>query len=247
MTLIITELSKFGIVMVADSAVTLTEILPNGNQFSHVLNGAQKLQAIPYLKAGISVWGLGNIPTQNGNLSTDVWINDFTERHSQIVTLSEFADCLVQELQESVGDYQSPVGFHLAGFVNIENQNLPTFYHVRNVDGTFAHYDFHEFIVGQDYPPRALAENEMYITRNGDYGTYAVLATAVQRALPIIQNGIGINIPHPSLQGRIAYHSAWIKFVSELYASSGLLRTIGGNISALGIYPDGQIIYYPSS
>lgn len=247
MTLIITELSKFGIVMVADSAVTFTEILPNGGQFHHVLNGAQKLQAIPYLKAGISVWGLGSIPTQHGNLSTDVWINDFIVRHSQVGTLAEFADSLAQELQESIGDSQVAVGFHLAGFVDVESRNLPTFYHVRNVDGTFVHYDFHEFIAGQDFPPRELAETEMYITRNGDYGAYAVLVNAVHNALPIIQNGIGINIPHSSLQGRVAYHSAWIKFVSELYASSGLLRTIGGSISALGIYPDGQIIYYPNS
>src|SRR5258706_2019567 len=247
MTLIITELSKFGIVMVADSAVTFTEILPDGSQFHHVLNGAQKLQAIPYLKAGISVWGLGSIPTQNGNLSTDVWINDFISRHSQVSALSDFADRLAQELQESLGEEQVSVGFHLAGFVEVENQNLPTFYHVRNVDGTFANYEFHEFIVGQDFPPRELADNESYITRNGDYGTYAVLATAVHNALPIIQRGVGLNIPHQSLQGRIAYHSAWIKFVSELYASSGLLRTIGGSISALGIYPDGQIIYYPNS
>lgn len=233
--------------MVADSAVTFTETLPNGNQFSHVLNGAQKLQAIPYLGAGISVWGLGSIPTKNGNLSTDVWINDFIDKHSQIVTLAEFAERLAQELQESLGENQISVGFHLAGFIKAENKSLPTFYHVRNVDGTFVHYDFHEFIVGQDFPPRELAENESYITRNGDYGAYAVLANAVQNTLPIIQNGIGINIPHPSLQGRIAYHSAWIKFVSELYASSGLLRTIGGSISALGIYPDGQIIYYPNT
>ena len=233
--------------MVADSAVTFAEILPDGSQVHHVLNGAQKLQAIPYLKAGISVWGLGGIPTQNGNLSTDIWINDFIARHAHVVTLAEFAEFLVQELQASLGNNQVPVGFHLAGFVEVEGRNLPTFYHVRNVDGTFVHYDYHEFVVEQDFPPRELAENESYITRNGDYGAYAVLANAVQNTLPTIQQGIGINIPHPSLQGRIAYHSAWIKFVSELYASSGLLRTIGGNISALGIYPDGQIIYYPSS
>lgn len=84
MTLIITELSKYGIVMVADTAVTFTEILPNGSEFHHVLNGAQKLQGIPYLRAGISVWGLGSIPTQNGDLSTDVWINDFIATHSQL-------------------------------------------------------------------------------------------------------------------------------------------------------------------
>jgi hypothetical protein len=71
MTLIITELSNFGIAMVADSAVTFTEILPDGREASHVLNGAQKLQVIPYLKAGISVWGLGGIPAQNRSITTD--------------------------------------------------------------------------------------------------------------------------------------------------------------------------------
>jgi len=247
MTLIITELSKYGIAMVADSAVTLNEVLPSGIMVSHVLNGAQKLQVIPYLKAGISVWGLGSVQLQGGNLSTDIWLGDFIERHSEVNDLSRFADCLAQELQDNIGENQVPVGFHLAGLVDIENQKLPTFYHVRNVDGTFAHYEFHNFISGQDFPPRELVENEFYLTRNGDYGTYAALASAVHNILPSITANTGLNIPHPSLNGRIAYHSAWVKFVSELYVSSGLLKTIGGSISTLGIYPNGQIVYYPGS
>lgn len=244
MTLIITELSRFGIAMVADSAVKITETLPSGREASHVLNGAQKLQMVPYLKAGISVWGLGGIPSQNGSVSTDIWLGDFIEQHFNIGSISEFADCLVQELQNIVGNAQLPVGFHLAGFVDVDDRKLPTFYHIRNVDGTYAHYDFHEFVPGQDFPPRELADNEAYITRNGDYGPYAALAEAVQNALPRIQAGIGLNIPHPSLYGRIAYHSAWVKFVSELYASSGLLKTIGGSVTALGIYPNGQVVYF---
>jgi hypothetical protein len=174
-------------------------------------------------------------------------VGNFIAQHSHIATLAEFVECLTQELQNTIGNDETPVGFHLAGFVEIDTRKLPTFYHVRNVDGTFMHYEFHEFVPGQDFPPRELANNEMYITRNGDYGAYAALAGAVQNALPVIQAAVGINIPHQSLQGRIAYHAAWVKFVSELYASSGLLKTIGGSVSALGIYPDGQIIYYPGS
>lgn len=78
--------------------------------------------------------------------------------------------------------------------------------------GTFAHYELHEFIAGQDYPPRRLADNEMYITRNG---IYAALAGAVQNALPAIKAGVAPKIPDPSLQGRIAYLSARVKFVSS--------------------------------
>jgi hypothetical protein len=138
-----------------------------------------------------------------------------------------------------------PLGFHLAGHVEVEGQRLPTFYHVRNVEGTYLHYEHHAFVSGHDVHPRVFADNEAYITRNGDYGPYAVLAEAVQKALPMIHANTGLGIPHPSLQGRIAYHAAWVRFVSDLYASSGLLRTIGGSIAALGIYPQDQVVYFP--
>lgn len=246
MTLIITELSKFGIAMVADSAVTLTQALPSGKERSRVLNGAQKLQIIPYLKAGVSVWGLGEIHAKSGSVATDIWLGDFIERYSGASSISEFANCLVQELQIIIGDVQTPIGFHLAGFEDIDQRKLPTFHHVRNVDGTYRHYDFHQFIPGQDFPPRELADDEEpYLTRNGDYGPYALMSEAIEYILPRIQ-AIGLEIPAPSLRGRIAYHSAWVRFVSELYASSDLLKTIGGSVAGLGIYPDGRMDYYPS-
>ncbi len=247
MTLIITELSKLGIAMVADSAVTISEMLPSGSVASHVLNGAQKLQVIPYLNAGVSAWGRGSIPTATSELSTDIWLEYFIDRHSAIDSLDEFASALAQELQDGLEDDATPLGLHLAGYVEVEDQRLPTFYHVRNVDGTYLHYEHHEFIVGHDVPPKVFADNEDYITRNGDYGPYAVLAESIQRALPAIHNSTGLAIPHPSLQGRIAYHAAWVRFVSDLYASSGLPRTIGGSITALGIYQQGQVVYFPKS
>jgi hypothetical protein len=56
MTLIITELSQFGIAMAADSAVTYTD--SNTGRSWAVPNAAKKLQSIPYLKAGVSCWGI---------------------------------------------------------------------------------------------------------------------------------------------------------------------------------------------
>ncbi len=247
MTLVITEVSKFGIAMVADSAVTFTEVLPSGDKTHHVLNGARKLQVIPFINAGISVWGLGSVPTSNGQLSTDSWLEYFISQHSAIRTIGEFAKTLTQDLQKVVGNKKQPMGFHLAGYTEVGNCSLPTFYHIRNVDGNYKHYEHHEFVAGHDYPPQEISENQVYVTRNGDYGPYAALAEAVQMALPHIQIGMGIAMPYPSLDGRVAYHTAWVRFVSELYASSELLRTIGGNISALGIYPSGQMLYLPTS
>jgi len=247
MTLIITELTEFGIAMVADSAVTIEEKTPSGGTIPRVLYGAQKLQMIPYLSAGISVWGLGTIMTPAGSVSTDVWIADFIQRHIDTQSIDEFASELASELQQVVGNVTTPMGFHLAGYVEHHGKRLPTFYHIRNVDGTYQHYDYHGFIPGQDFPPRALRKDEVYYrTRNGDYGPYAALAGAVEAVLPRISTSIGITIPYPSLQGRVAYLAAWLNFVSDLYASSEMLRTIGGSIASLGITPEGQVLFCPT-
>lgn len=232
--------------MVADSAVTNSTPLSSGKVVVQVLNGVHKLQIIPHLQAGISVWGRGSIPTSQGEISTDIWLMDFIERSTNTSSIDEFANMLAKESQNALAGKQDCLGFHLAGYVQDKSETLPTFYHIRNVDGTYKHYTFHDFISGQDYAPKALRNNEVYLTRNGDYGVYAALATATQQLLPHIQSSVGMNIPHPSLQGRLAYHRAWVTFVSDLYASSGLLRTIGGNVSALGIYPDGNIVYLPN-
>ena len=47
----------------------------------------------------------------------------------------------------------------------------------------------------------------------------------------------GFDIPHPSLEGRIKYLAAWVKFISDLYEASNLPREIGGNVDCLGITP----------
>jgi len=200
MTLIITELSEFGIAMVADSAVTYFERLPSEQPVPRVLNGALKLQVIPYLNAGVSVWGHGTLPVENAHVSTDIWLRYFIQHHSGVASLDEFVDRLQIELQNIAGDLQKPLGFHLAG-------------------------------------------------RNGDYGPYAILSAGLENVLPQIHSDsdLKLAIPHPSLHGRIGYLTAWVRFVSDLYASSGLIRTIGGGITALGISPEGQLVYYPDA
>src|SRR5262245_56676211 len=118
MTLVITEISEFGIAMVADSAVTVTATLPSGSSTQEVLNAARKLQIIDYLSAGISMWGVGSIR----NVPSDLWIEDFIDLHSNIATINEFANELAGELQQAIGSVQRPMGFHLAGYVEQDGQ-----------------------------------------------------------------------------------------------------------------------------
>jgi hypothetical protein len=248
MTLVITELSELGIAMVADSAVTCEEKVPSGRTVSRVLNGVQKLQPVTYLSAGVSVWGLGELPTSTGSVSTDLWLFDFIQQHRAISSLDDFANTLVTELQQVAGQAREPLGIHLAGYVPVDGDNLPTFYHVRNNDGDYrSGYQIHGFVPGH-FRPQAL-HGRVHRTRNGDYGAYANLSAAVEYALARIEEDPALNltVPSPTLQGRMAYLAAWLRFVSDLYASSNLLRTIGGDISALGISPQGQLTYYPAT
>jgi len=244
MTLIITELSEFGIAMVADSAITYREKTPTGDDIQRVLSGARKLQVIPYLNTAISMWGLGSIETPAGPVSTDVWIDHFIGQHADIRSIDDFANLLAQELQQAVGVVEEPIGFHLPGYVEEDGAMLTTFYHVRNVDGTYGNFKYHDFIPGQDIPPQDF-KGKIHRTRNGDFGPYAVLADAVEKVLPKVA-AIGLTIPYPSLHGRVRYLIAWLRFVSDLYTSSGKLPTIGGRIAALGITSEGQVLSYPT-
>ncbi len=205
MTLVLTDVTKFGIAMVADSAITTTILFPSGKNIKRVTTGAQKLQVIPYLNAGISFWGAGSIPAMgDSRYPTDVWLQYFIERHADVDSLATFADILSNELQRLPKQIREPTGFHLAGYVQVDEEYLPTVYHIRNVDGNFRGYDLHDFVVGHDYPPNPIEEKSFFL-RNGDYGVYALLSGLVDLGNLAVRDELGIEIPHQSLGGRIAY------------------------------------------
>ena len=95
MTLVLTQLSRHGIAMAADSAVTSNVPLPGGGTTHRVLHGVQKLQMVMHIEAGISCWGMGMI---NGT-PTDIWIRDFIQRYQATTPdLQIFTATLADEL-----------------------------------------------------------------------------------------------------------------------------------------------------
>ena len=83
MTLIVSEISKFGIAMAADSAVT--EQYPVDWELSSgistpptVRTGAQKIIPIKSINAAISVWGFGTVGIPS-NLDAQIPIDRFLE------------------------------------------------------------------------------------------------------------------------------------------------------------------------
>lgn len=251
MTLVLTELSPLGITMAADSAVTITNTVTG---LSHVHNNAaRKLQTIPYLKAGISCWGMGAI---NG-ISTDQWLANFIAANSAINNLGNFAASLENELNRLILPNPNPqhsrLGFHLAGYEIYQGSPTPSFYHIHEGASTTLQQrgitiNPNQFNANHDVPPpiaiQLLAQGQGWITRNGDYRLYAnifqSLETLFQQLLPL-----GIRIPDSqNLADRAEYLVFQLRTLSEIYRLSNLIPGIGGDIyfvtiSQVGLHSQG--------
>jgi hypothetical protein len=237
MTLIITDLSAVGIVMIADTAMTR---LATGEP----VNDGRKLQRVPYLNAGLSMWGRGNLPTL-GNIRTDQWTARFIADNGDATSLGEFAQRLASQLRQLLPDpvrsENDWLGFHLAGYVRGEPKR-PCLHHIRNIDipdGVVRPYEF------SAEPEKDVLETvprgEHREWRNGDFGPYAVITDALNDCFKQLAQTYGIDFSRMSLAQTVTYHSAWIRFMSDMYAAAGRERTIGDTVLTLAISSDGTI------
>lgn len=246
MTLILTELSSLGIAMAADSAVTSVH-KKTGVGYA-TPNAAEKLQVVPYLKAGISCWGLGSI---NG-VSTDKWLSNFIKANTKCKSLQGFADKLAKQLNTQVSPSNSSdsrLGLHLAAFENHNGTPTPSFYHVHDGQSTSLgergiYVDPNQFNANHDVPPQMfqqIANNGgAYITRNGDYQMYATIFHFLEKFFEQLKNQMGISIPNSqNLADRSEYLVFQIRTMSDIYRLSNLVPGIGGRIHYLTINPAG--------
>jgi len=244
MTLIITEVSPYGIVMVADTALTFHEMTPSGRIRARVLTGARKLQYIPYLDAGVSMWGTGRIRTISGELMADIWLEDLIARYEGIRSLEVFAEVMVDELQRNMGDSDQPLGFHLAGFIDEGNRKVPSFYHIRNCDGGYGNLEIHDFVAVHELGPDVNRMESINLWYDGDLGLFKALIGGIETGLNRIKMISGFEIPHPSLEGRLRFYASVVRFISDLYHSSNLPREIGKEVDCLGIDSEGTVIRF---
>ena len=184
MTLVLTQISKLGITMAADTAVLITGRMPNGMCKQRVLTGVTKLQPISKLHSGISVWGEGRI----GGQDSDIWLDQFIRRReSEYDSLDTFATLLQEELRTIIPDIDAErnphgnIGFHLAGFTESGRRRVPTFYHIHNgksqvLEARGVTIDPRKINANHDLPPqevvRFLDQGRTCLIRNGDYALY---------------------------------------------------------------------------
>jgi hypothetical protein len=268
MTLVLTEISRFGIAMAADSAVTITRPTEQGS-VTRVLVGVRKLQAIEKLDAGISVWGGGNI--DGGD--SDIWLDQFIRgRQNEYHSLKDFAILLQNELRNHLPPIDAEknpggtIGFHLAGFVESNGRKAPTFYHIHNgrskklemrgevVDGRMVN-------ANHDIPPeegRMILDSGMVcVIHNGDYQIYKEVFDYLHNFFSELEEKTKGQLLLPysaSLADRVEWLRFQIATISALYNFAGLrnaareivkLPTIGGPITTLAISAlDGHIVSY---
>lgn len=260
MTLVITELSRLGVAMAADSAVTF----PSSDR---VYIGAQKLLPIYQINAGVSIWGRGNV---NG-VDADVWVQNFIEDNiPNGMSLWDMANKLAEELNEAFGGALSNrMGIHVGGFDERNGIRGPAFYHIHN-----GHYHIEyrngqvkevpeedppirEFRAHDDRPPTIYQENEFWVTRNGDFSIFAFLSEKINPLFDAVGQMTGLKFPYPpSLAVRGEYLRFWIDTVIGIYRLSNARRrilpqpatagdaSIGGPVTVLTISESGIESFY---
>jgi len=260
MTLVLTEVSTYGVAMAADSAVTF----PNGR----VYVGAQKLLPVLQIDAGLAIWGRGEI---NGT-DADVWLQGFIDSEVQTgMGLWDMAEALANRLNsEFGGPIPDRMGIHVGGFDERNAIRGPSFYHIHN-----GHFGYtigngqirevpqedpptRELRVEADRPPRIYTgDNFPPPTRNGDFSIFAYLYKRLHPILDDIQKMTGLRFPYPpSLAARGEYLRFWINITREIYRlSNARVRvlpqpatagdaSIGGPVTILTISDTGIESFY---
>ncbi len=257
MTLVLTEVSQFGVAMAADSAITFP--------FGRVYIGAQKLLPVYQINAGLAIWGKGNV----NDVEADVWVQNFIDNDvTSGMGLWEMANKLAEKLNEAFGEVISErMGIHVGGFDEKNGIHGPAFYHVHN-----GHYrpgfrngeyvvipdePIREFRAHDDRLPAIYEPNDFYLTRNGDFAVFAFLYDQITPLLKDIHKRTRLIFPYPpSLAARGEHLRFWINTIKEIYRLSNRRErilpqpatagdaSIGGPVTVLTIAESGIEGFY---
>ena len=269
MSLVISEVTKYGIAMVADQAIS--EHNKSKNTLITGRKQWKKLLKVPKLIGAVSYWG--DIGLICGRQRFDGWLQKRIDG-GNYSDLSSFADFLADELNKAAGGRKLlyPVGLHVAGIHAWgDGVRRPTFFHVHNghgclpriaigEPGTRGYQEYFDwqwaprtlFERHDDYPDPGLPvadivssfETKGYLTRNGDIGHYIVISEAIQSASELLNLVPNVKFPkNPGCLGsRVGYLHFLMNTVVNIYKISTIPKIIGGTPSTIGIYPDGTYL-----
>jgi hypothetical protein len=245
MTLILTSISKNGIVFASDRALTYA----SGDSAGEGL----KTFPVKFLNAGLSLAG----SYQVFNMDMDKWMPKFIEEEEKlgVTTLKEFASDLGAALE---GEFDDDGGclIHICGYVKEKNSAHPEFWFVRNyqhirpISGQYCGRS-NRFWVSEDFWERDcpdIRELEDYKTGkyiyhqyiNGEPSgriAYNVLSQQLRQFLNYIWSNPGWGFREPkTIEEEATYVKMYMKIICSLFTMSNYIDPpIGGEPDILFI------------
>ncbi len=244
MSLIITYISKHGIVHASDSNLTNKTDTTEG----------KKTFDIPYLKAGLTYSGDYHIDGK----TADAFISEFIteQKNNPDITIKLFASELMDRIQRNIRQEEIKGGIiiHIAGFIEINSLSYPTFYHISNVglqeDGNYSKpvAEFHssEDFLERDCPKYNLlkifhVDDRIYQIYVNGYPpgriSYMALRHVLHSALSLIWSNPAWKFRPPcDIEESKAFVELYMRFMNILFQSSDFnLKYIGGPPQVLAI------------
>jgi hypothetical protein len=242
MTLIVSDISAHGIIMVGDSAVTRKKV----GQPEFYLSDAIKVQYCEKLNIGVSMWGYANLKSSR----MDYWLSSFlendTNNNDNIESVGErMVDKLNSEFSLTGKTFEDIVcGIHITGFKG----ELPCLYHIHR-----GHHNEppHELRLYHDFPEdqrwseakfKSLLQNGFIHLRNGYHPLFGPLFANIHKFSIDLRSNFGITFPSDSLSSRFDFYKLLIKFIADVLPISGLPPRVNSKLSAIAFTKDGLAI-----
>jgi hypothetical protein len=258
MTLVVSEVSKFGIAMAADSAITTrypsTFLLQSGKPAPPtVRTGAQKIVPIRAINAAISVWGFGTIGTtvdQDAKIPIDKFLSDFAESINPRDELDEVGEKLAKVVNARIRIGEVRGGFHLAGYTQEAGVRFPALFHIHTGHNPEGPHE--ELRLYRDFPFDSGRNVQKWLEdlkswtfwlRNGSYDVYASFSENLNNLMSNLEKHSNFICPDHSkfstpLEARGRYLKLQIQTICEFYRLSNKLETIAMPVSWITISSD---------
>jgi hypothetical protein len=237
MTLVVSYISSFGVLMVGDSAVSNCT----------VTGGAAKVQYSPAANVGFALWGNAGVDSHR---RLDVWLAEFiSTRVLPTDIVEEIGQRLASDLNSILLSSGRPWaslarGVHLTGFRN----GLPVLFHVHcGHDNEPAH----ELRLYRDFPDdqhwsEAFVRRQLNIgfthLRNGYHPLFAPLFDRALQYAGDIRAQFNIRLPHPSIEGRLEFYKQLVRYVAGTLRAARVSQGVNDTLSAIAFTERGLLI-----
>ena len=237
MTLVVSDISRYGIIMVGDSAVTLG---------TSVKADAFKVQYAKAANVGFALWGNAGVDHRR----IDYWLADFIR--DQVKTgdsVQDVGERLVSSLnavlEKSGRKWKDLVrGIHIAGY----REALPVLFHAHC---GHPNEPAHEMRLYHDYPDdqkwsedhfRSLLNYGFIHLRNGYHPLFGPLFKQALDYAAQLRAAHNIQFPHPSLEGRFEFYKLLVRFVAGTLVASKIHPGVNDELSAIAFDDHGMVI-----